>query len=51
MREGDGKENYLPCNALTSIHRGNRLDGRRSDEQVDFGGNKIKCLISLTDAG
>ena len=37
--------------AITSIHRGNILDGRGSDEQVDFGDNKIKCLISSTDAG
>ena len=33
------------------MHRGNRLDGRGSDEQVDFGDNKTKCLISSADAG
>ena len=37
--------------AITSIHISNRLDGRGSDELVDFGDNKIKCLISSTDAG
>ena len=37
--------------AITSIHRGNRLDGTGSDKQVDFGVDKIKCLISSTDAG
>ena len=36
--------------AITLIHRGNRLDGRGSDEQVDFVDEKIKCLISSTDA-
>ena len=36
--------------ALTLIHRGNRLDGRGSDEQVDFGDEKIKFSISSTDA-
>ena len=36
---------------ITSIHRGNRLDDRGSDEQVDFGDDKIKCLISSTDTG
>ena len=36
--------------AITSIHKGNRLDGRGSDEQVDFGDDKTKCLISSTDA-
>ena len=37
--------------AITSIDRGNRLEGRGSDEQVDLGDNKIKYLISLTVAG
>ena len=37
--------------AITSIHRGNRLDGTGSDEQVDFGDDKIKCSISSADAG
>ena len=37
--------------AIMSIHRGNRLDGTGSDEQVDFGDDKIKCLISSTDTG
>ena len=37
--------------AITSIHRGNRLDGTGSDGLVDFGDDKIKCLISSTDAG
>ena len=37
--------------AITSIRRGNRLDSRGSDEQVDFADDKIKCLISSTDAG
>ena len=37
--------------AITSIHRGNRLDSRGSDKQVDFGDDKIKCVISSTDAG
>ena len=32
--------------AITSIHKGNRLDDRGSDEQVDFDDNKIKCLLS-----
>ena len=36
--------------AIKLIHRGNRLDGRGSDEQVDFVDEKIKCLISSTDA-
>ena len=34
---------------ITLIQWGKRLDG--SDEQVDFGDDKIKCLISLADAG
>ena len=42
---------WVITGAITSIHRGNRLDGRGSDEQVDFGDYKIKCLISSTDAG
>ena len=29
--------------AITSIHRGNGLDGRGSDELVDFGDDKIMC--------
>ena len=37
--------------AITSIHRGNRLYGRGSDEHLDFGDNKIKCLICLSYAG
>ena len=37
--------------AVASIHRGKRLDGTGSDEQVDFGDDKIKCLISSIDAG
>ena len=37
--------------AISSTNRGNRLDGRGSDEHVDFGDDKIKCLISSTDAG
>ena len=37
--------------AITSIHRGNKLNDRGSDEQVDFDGDKIKCLISSIDAG
>ena len=36
---------------ITSTHRGNRLDGRESDQQVDFGDDKTNCLISSTDAG
>ena len=36
---------------ITSICRGNRLDGTGSVEQVDFGDYKIKCLISSTGAG
>ena len=35
--------------AITSIHRGNSLDGGGSE--VGFGDDKIKCLISSTDAG
>ena len=34
--------------AITSIHRGKRLDGTGSDEQVDFDDDKIK--ISVIDA-
>ena len=37
--------------AVASIHRGKRLDGTGSDKQVDFGDDKIKCLISSIDAG
>ena len=37
--------------AITSIYRGNRLDGTGSDEQVDFCDDKIECLISSIDAG
>ena len=37
--------------AITSIQRGSRLDGKGSDKQVDFGKDKIKCLILSTDAG
>ena len=37
--------------AMTLTHRGTRLDGTRSDKQVDFGDDKIKCLISSIDAG
>ena len=37
--------------AITSINRGIRLDDRGSDEQVNFGDDKIKSLISSTDAG
>ena len=29
--------------AITLKHRDNRLDGSGSDEQVDFGDDKIKC--------
>ena len=36
---------------ITAIHRSNRLDGRESDQQVDFGDGKTNCLISSTDAG
>ena len=36
---------------ITSIHRGNRLNGTESYEKEDFGDNKIKCLISSADAG
>ena len=36
--------------AVASIHRGKRLVGTGSDEQVDFGDDKIKCLISSIDA-
>ena len=31
-----------------TIHKGNRLDGRGSDKQVDFGDDDIKCLVSST---
>ena len=37
--------------AVASIHRGKKLDGTESDEQVDFGDDKIKCLISSVYAG
>ena len=37
--------------AITSIHKGNRLDSTWSDEQIDFGDDKIKCLIFSSDAG
>ena len=36
---------------ITSIYRSNGLDGSGSDEQVDFGDDKVKCSISLTDGG
>ena len=31
--------------AITSIYRDQRIDGTGSDEQVDFGDDKIKYLI------
>ena len=37
--------------AIISIPRGNRLEGKGSDEQVDFCDDEIKCLISSIDAG
>ena len=37
--------------AITSIQGGNRLGDKGSDEQVNFGDDKIKCLIFSTDAG
>ena len=37
--------------AVASTHRGKRWDGTGSDEEVDFGDDKIKSLISSIDAG
>ena len=46
-----GKITELIMGAITSIQKGKRFDGRRSDKQADFGDYKIRCLISSTDAG
>ena len=42
---------WVITGAVTSTHSGNRLDDTGSDEPVDFGDDKIKRLISSTDAG
>ena len=35
--------------AMESMQRGRRLDGTRSNKHVDFGEDKINCLILSTD--
>ena len=35
--------------AIESMQRGSRLDGTGSNKHVDFGEDKINCLISSTD--
>ena len=35
--------------AIESMQWGSRLDGTGSNKHVDFGEDKINCLISLTD--